>query len=292
MRQDDVRRTLPERDGSFDVRLQAHTALNAASHVRLDDGGYQMPSEGAPGWVTFWDKRNRRVLVIAARNRAWDERDGWSFVAHDATVSKPGRYDVWRDMGSDHTEPPAGSALTGDIVCIELRYEDRVDDIEFPDHLLSRDILSFPTLWSEGFPSFMQWSQSGGEMPMHDPLATEVREFEREMTEFAGFTNWVFTIGELQDDSNWQWGWRQGVYCFISAYDGKVMYVGRALTTVGERIAYHLRSGDDPKWREILSDRRNLVRVFAVEDDSAHMASALEAFLIKRFDPTINSKKQ
>lgn len=159
-----------------------------------------------------------------------------------------------------------------------LRHRLRVPDLDHAQ--LLRTDLSFLDL--EGL------------LPMpRDTLTTEVAQFMDEVVAFSGFTDTTYTAGELRANSNWEWGYAHGVYCFI--HHGEVVYVGRALTTLGIRIADQLRSQSDPAWARIVTDDSTEIRVFAVkeaEKDKAYMASALEAYLINRLKPRVNSRSQ
>jgi hypothetical protein len=220
------------------------------------------------------------VLILAAHQH------GWTFVERDLAASAPGAYEVWRAS----RQPDDG--LIGDICCVEVHLDEHDAPLGFPDHLLDRCLLGSMTIWpSDELQSFMWWSPQGAEcLRQSDALENEALAFAAEVESFPRFASRVFKLGHLLDDTNWSWGWDQGVYCFVSQRE--VVYVGRALgCTVGDRIARHMRS-HDPKWERILADRDTLVRVFPVAKGREYMASAFEAFLIERLHPVLNVKKQ
>jgi hypothetical protein len=118
-------------------------------------------------------------------------------------------------------------------------------------------------------------------------LEDGLRDFMVSLREFAGFERRSFSVGELRADSNWPWGYAFGVYCFL--VDGKVVYVGRAAgKTIGERLWDQLRSTSDPDWASVVSTDENVVEVFLVDKDSAHLACGLECFLIAKLKPEFN----
>jgi|GEM_PF-2753767 len=126
------------------------------------------------------------------------------------------------------------------------------------------------------------------------PLEEGLRDFMVSLQEFEGFTRQSFTVGQLRADSNWPWGDAYGVYCFL--VNGNVVYVGRAAgNTVGERLWDQLRSTSDPEWARVVSTDENTVEVLLLNKDwaekrSAHMACALECYLIAKLDPEFNSR--
>jgi hypothetical protein len=119
------------------------------------------------------------------------------------------------------------------------------------------------------------------------PLEQELPGFMQSLREFEGFKRQSFKVGELRADSNWPWGYAFGVYCFLVA--GRVVYVGRAAgNTLGERLSDQLRSTSDPGWAAVVTADENTVEVFLVDKDSAHLACALECYLIAKLSPEFN----
>ena len=253
-----------------------------------------MSGESAPAWVTFWDRRRRRAIVLSAIEGGGSP-SRWTFVEYDSLESKPGVYEVWRDAGQHLPRKRTASDSAGDVYCVEVNLDEQNNPIGFPDHLLDRSVLGSPTLWGApddgGGTSYMWWSGLGAGRPWHDTLAEQTQDFMTEIAQFTGFSERVYEVGELLDNRKWDWGYSQGVYCFISQEE--VAYVGRALgKTVGQRIWDQLMSQEDPAWKAIVTDRKAQVRVFAVERKDAYMASAFEAFLIDRLKPRFNLRKQ
>ena len=120
-------------------------------------------------------------------------------------------------------------------------------------------------------------------------LADGLRDFTASLHEFEGFDQKYFTIKELMADSDWPWGYAFCVYCFL--VEGVVVYVGRAAgNTIGERLWDQLRSTSDPEWERVVTTDENIVKVFLVGKDLAHMACALECYLIAKLQPKFNSR--
>jgi hypothetical protein len=120
-------------------------------------------------------------------------------------------------------------------------------------------------------------------------LGEAVDAFSADLASFPGFDPLHFRVGDLQKSSDWPWGYRHGVYCFVR--DGIVVYVGRALgSTLGQRLWDQLRSVSDPAWAEVVNDPDCRVEVFAVDKDRAYLGAALEAYLIDRLKPAFNSR--
>lgn len=243
-------------------------------------------------WVTFWDRENRRVLVLSTRGSRH-----WTFLEHDRASSAPGVYDVWRKRRSIRTEGADGSSSDEEIGCVEIHMDGHDVPLGFPHHLISQNLLGSPTLW--GPPdaddpmrgSFLWWSGPGAEVPNHvDDLRDFVEDFGVELRRFPGGWPRTFTVGDLVDDRNWEWGCAQGVYCFVTG--GEVVYVRRALTSLGARIDSQLKSQEDPEWASIVTDRETVVRVFAVNEGNGYIASALQTFLIDRLNPRFNLRQQ
>jgi hypothetical protein len=248
-----------------------------------------MSQVNGPSWVAFSDRKNRCVIVLAA---AAPEGGRWAHAVYDDVSSVPGVYDVWRAARFESHQLVPGDT-PGAIVCIEIHMDEHDSPIDFPDHLLNDYVLGSPTLWcQEGMPSYLWWS-GGNASPVNEGgLTARVEEFADELEHFPGFIDWAFAVGQLLDDTNWEWGFHHGVYCFVSY--GEVVYVGRALgSTLGQRIWNQMQSQEEPGWKAIVTDRQTSVRVFALEDTrNAFMASALEAFLIDRLNPTFNRRRQ
>jgi hypothetical protein len=119
------------------------------------------------------------------------------------------------------------------------------------------------------------------------PLEQEFPNFMVSLREFEGFERRSFTIRELRADSNWPWGYAFGVYCFL--VNSRVVYVGRAAgNTIGERLWDQLRSTSDSDWASVVTNDENTVEVFMVGKDLAHVACALECYLIAKLNPEFN----
>ncbi len=237
------------------------------------------------GWVAFWDRENRRAIALRS---VWPdgERDGYVFVKHDSEESRPGVYDIWRLIEQGFVDE-ADTGTVGDIYCVQVHLDDCDDILGFPEHLLSSQVLGYPTLWAKPdleLPSFMSRFHGVSEPSPHDRLASQAQEFSAETSRFSGFSERSFKVGELLDNPKWGWAYGQGVYCFIVG--GEVVYVGRALgATLGERIWNQLHSKDDPQWTAVVEDRDTEVRVYFADQGHTCMASAFEAYLIERLDP-------
>jgi len=244
---------------------------------------------GQPLWFTFADPGNRRALIVSLPS---GRPECFCPIEHDPGASKPGVYDVWRERTSLH-QTSLGSEPPCEIRCVEIHHRDgdRFEPTEFPDHLLNRGLLGDLTLWGVDS-GFLQWTEFDVVSSQNSGAPSiEVEQFIEEVGEFAGFTESVFTVGDLLADTNWPWGKAAGVYVFATG--DKVVYVGRALGAgLGARIWNQLNSQSDPDWRAIVADDKTLVRVFKVDSDQAYMASAFEAYLINRFQPVFNRKCQ
>ena len=69
----------------------------------------------------------------------------WDFVQYDRNASVPAVYDVWRDAG-------------GDVVVVQVHWNENDEPLGFPDGLLSSNLLGSMTIWP--FPtqaSFLWW---------------------------------------------------------------------------------------------------------------------------------------
>lgn len=117
-------------------------------------------------------------------------------------------------------------------------------------------------------------------------LLDQLRDFSASIHEFEDFDQKTFTRKELRDP-DWPWGFAFGVYCFL--VDEEVVYVGRAAgNTIGERLSDQLRSTSDPDWARVVTADDTIVKVFLVGEDMAHMACALECYLIAKLKPRFN----
>ena len=79
-------------------------------------------------WTTLWDRKNRRVLLLAGRKSA--EGGNGTIVVHDQSSSVAGIYDIWRTTpevsGHDTSSTP------GDVVFVELYLGDDGQPLGFP----------------------------------------------------------------------------------------------------------------------------------------------------------------
>jgi hypothetical protein len=95
-------------------------------------------------WTTLWDRKGRRVLLLAGATETGSGQSTWSPVERDATASVREQYDVWR-------------CEAGHIVFIEIRLD--VNDMPVgvpPD--LPITLLGSPTIWPmPDYHSFMWW---------------------------------------------------------------------------------------------------------------------------------------
>lgn len=115
--------------------------------------------------------------------------------------------------------------------------------------------------------------------------------FRAHMRAFSGARPRVFSVADLRKDPAWDWGYGHGVYCFVDG-DGAVAYIGRSLgKTLGERVWEHLRD-TDPQWIAATAGENAKLVILQLEDESAFVGSALEAFLISQLGPPINKNRQ
>ena len=99
------------------------------------------------------------------------------------------------------------------------------------------------------------------------------------------------SIRELRSKKEWaDWSRKIGVYLFIE--DGKVVYVGRALNSLGSRVHNQITSLGDSKWNAIITNDDNTVVVICIEGNMRYLASALEIYLIDSIKPRFNKKIQ
>ena len=99
------------------------------------------------------------------------------------------------------------------------------------------------------------------------------------------------SIRELRSKKEWaDWSRKIGVYLFIE--DGKVVYVGRALNSLGSRVHNQITSLGDSEWDEIITNDDNTVVVICIEGNMRYLASALEIYLIDSIKPRFNKKIQ
>lgn len=97
------------------------------------------------GWTTFWDRRNKRVMILSSGAH-------WAFVRIDEAGSAPGAYTIWRGE-------------SGHLLAAEILLDDADNPIAFPDELLDRRLLGSPTIWPyPNLDSFMWW---------HSPIQQE-----------------------------------------------------------------------------------------------------------------------
>lgn len=100
-----------------------------------------MPQRKDRSWTTFWDRQNRRVLLLAGPKAG---NHHWGFVKHDPTASVNGVYDIW--------------TADGDIVFVEIRLDNEDKPLGFPNDLLSKDLLGSMTIWPmPSLDSFIWW---------------------------------------------------------------------------------------------------------------------------------------
>lgn len=126
-------------------------------------------------------------------------------------------------------------------------------------------------------------------MPTDELISTATGEFSELLTSFDGLgPRQSYDVSALRADSNWSWASIPGVYLFVR--DDEVLYVGRALRTVGARLWSHLQSREDEVWAAVLDDPATRVEVIAVDDRQLFLAAALEVFLIERLKPRFNSR--
>ena len=92
------------------------------------------------------------------------------------------------------------------------------------------------------------------------------------------------SIRELRSKKEWEdWSRKIGVYLFIA--DGKVVYIGRALNSLGSRVHNQITSLGDSKWNAIITNDDNTVVVICIEGNMRYLASALEIYLIDSIKP-------
>jgi len=117
-----------------------------------------------------------------------------------------------------------------------------------------------------------------------------VVDFDFSLGRFKGFERHSFTVGELQQNRSWDWGYHHGVYCFVVG--DELVYVGRALgSNLGQRIADQLRQTTDPAWAAVVENDDTRIEVFAVQKECAYLGAALEAYLISQEPrPRFNSR--
>jgi hypothetical protein len=82
-------------------------------------------------WTTLWDRKNRRVLLVAGRRPG---EHHWHFTRHDPANSVENAYDVWRDA-------------EGTVVFIDIRLDENDTPVGFPEHLLDQQLLGSMTIW-------------------------------------------------------------------------------------------------------------------------------------------------
>lgn len=114
-------------------------------------------------WTTLWDRPNRRILILGAREST-DMR--WDFVVVDDSASIPGVYTIWRGKKG------------GALVAAEIRLGPDDNPLGFPDDLLSRGVLGSMTIWPyPALDSFIWWSSPAeSESSSEDPATPEASQ--------------------------------------------------------------------------------------------------------------------
>ncbi len=108
--------------------------------------------------------------------------------------------------------------------------------------------------------------------------------FKESLKNIKAFEWHEFTIKELNEQKEWEeWSSKIGVYIFKEKE--KIVYVGRALNTLGSRVYSQINSFGDPEWNRVIKNNENTVKVICMENDMRHIASALEVYLIEKIDP-------
>jgi hypothetical protein len=109
-------------------------------------------------WTTLWDRKNRRVLLLAGQK----SEGHWSFVRHDTESSVAGVYDIWRETEDNPQEKTPPSLPQGEIVFVEIHLDDSDNPLGFPHHLLDQGLLGSPTIWPyPNYDSFIWWHGQG-----------------------------------------------------------------------------------------------------------------------------------
>lgn len=101
----------------------------------------------------------------------------------------------------------------------------------------------------------------------------------------------TLTIDDLRSNPKWgEWSRKRGVYYFQKEDD--VVYVGRALRSLGSRVQSQINSFGDPKWDHIINNKDIIVGVICLDDDLWYLASALEIYFIDKLQPEFNKRLQ
>ena len=120
-------------------------------------------------------------------------------------------------------------------------------------------------------------------------ISTHIKEFFSSLENTDDLDLNTYKIGELRENTNWDpWARKKGVYYFQR--DGRIVYVGCALTTLGIRISAQLKADQDEDWRSVITDNEVVVGAIGFGKDNWFLAPALEAFLIDKFDPYFNKR--
>lgn len=125
-------------------------------------------------------------------------------------------------------------------------------------------------------------------------LSSSFADFTEELSRWRPANAIELTLKELLD-GNKPWGeWQNsaGVYYFVET--DRIVYVGRALATVGlgTRIHSQIHATGDARWDRVIKNPEVIIGVIEVPKDLDFMASALELFLIKQFKPEFNKRRQ
>jgi hypothetical protein len=95
-------------------------------------------------WTTLWDRKNRRVLLLAGQK----SEGHWSFIRHDAESSVAGIYDIWREAGDKIEKETPPFPPGGEIVFVEIHLDDADKPLGFSERFAGRLFTSF--IWWHG----------------------------------------------------------------------------------------------------------------------------------------------
>lgn len=244
-----------------------------------------MEQPGRSLWISVVDREDGRLRAT----RVLPRPDHWFLRIDERSSNDECR--VWR------AAPLRQESISADdpVVMVDVVLDQRgwvpaaIPDVVHPELF---DPPQLRTLWAT--PGSFTWSVvlHDDEDP-HDELERRVQDFDRSIAWFPGFSRRVFELGDLWDNTKWDWGFEAGVYCFTSGDGEDVHYVGRAMTaTVGARIWAQMNSQDHEEWRQVVTDRGTKVVVYFVDSEHVYMATALEAFLIDKLKPKFNLRCQ
>ena len=121
------------------------------------------------------------------------------------------------------------------------------------------------------------------------------------LTEIVRFTNQhniditmnIYCLEELHEKSDNQSSYwarfekHPGTYCFFNSEANAVEYIGMSMSNTGARIFNWLFKDLKIKERQSPED---LILVVSFKEEQHYMAPALESYLIKEFEPTLNKK--